>query len=160
MPSPEFVRAKIMACSHPEPNTGCWLWTLAWHRQDYGMLDRKVYGHCGRAHRIAFEAFRGPIPPGVYVLHKCDTPPCVNPEHLFLGTHSDNMADCARKGRMAPQRYPLLFAGERGSQARLTDDLVRFIRSSSASNCDLAREIGVHRSTVNNVRLRRTWAHI
>ena len=72
---------------------GCWEWTG--HRQPEG------YGQVGRsykAHRLAWELFRGPIPPKMEVCHRCDNPPCVNPEHLWLGTHSQNIQDMVAKG--------------------------------------------------------------
>lgn len=81
----------------PEPNSGCWLWTAS--------LDRKGYGHMvvdGRlmpAHRLAYERYVGPIPAGLLACHKCDVRCCVNPDHLFIGTHADNMQDMVRKGR-------------------------------------------------------------
>lgn len=77
---------------------GCWSWTSSTSEKGgYGFLsDRgeKVY-----AHRLSWELHRGPIPVGLWVLHSCDNPPCCNPEHLFLGTRTDNMQDAARKGR-------------------------------------------------------------
>lgn len=79
---------------------GCWLWTGAKNRQGYG-----VFSEAGRASgttlapRYAWEFFRDVIPDGKCVLHKCDTPACVNPEHLFLGTRSDNNQDMIAKGR-------------------------------------------------------------
>lgn len=71
----------------------CWLWT--------GKLDRKGYGRFGthRAHRYSYETMIGDIPRGMFVCHRCDTPGCVRPTHLFLGTARDNMQDCLRKGR-------------------------------------------------------------
>ena len=76
-----------------DPETGCWLWIR--RTKDNG------YGWCGKrtsAHRRAWELYRGPIPPGLFVLHRCDTPLCVNPDHLFLGTNSDNINDAVQKG--------------------------------------------------------------
>lgn len=85
----------------PEPNTGCWLWTGGIDRKGYGMSSRKLYGEAS-AHRLLWSIHRGPIPDGLNVLHRCDTPPCVNPDHLFLGTHKDNATDRDRKGRGVP----------------------------------------------------------
>ncbi len=84
----------------PEPNTGCWLWTGATNGR-YGQIH--AGGRPGthqRAHRISWELHHGPIPAGMFVLHKCDTPACVNPDHLFLGTQQDNLSDASNKGRM------------------------------------------------------------
>jgi hypothetical protein len=77
----------------PEPNTGCWLWLGAEHPQGYGRWNREY------AHRVVYELLVGPIPPGADLCHKCDTPQCVNPAHLFVGSVSDNLRDFVKKGR-------------------------------------------------------------
>lgn len=84
----------------PEPNTGCWLWLGGTQAAGYGFFK-----HAGdtTAHRSSWILYRGPIPEGLHVLHKCDVRQCVNPDHLFLGTQVDNMKDMAAKGRA--QRY-------------------------------------------------------
>lgn len=91
----------------PEPNTGCWLW-LSGTNNGYGILSLyEVYGRrTVLAHRASWEFHRGPIPEGLCVLHRCDTPPCINPAHLFLGTIADNTHDMIAKGRAAWQRRP------------------------------------------------------
>lgn len=83
----------------PEPMSGCWLWTHHCDPKGYGMIWLK--GSPRKAHRISWELHRYPIPKGMFICHRCDTPACVNPEHLFLGTHTDNMRDMASKGRGA-----------------------------------------------------------
>ena len=84
----------------PEPMTGCHLWIGGADPDGYGVISRQGRrGKQERAHRVAYELFVGPIPDGICVLHRCDTPACVNPEHLFLGTNLDNVRDRDAKGR-------------------------------------------------------------
>jgi hypothetical protein len=94
----ESVQLVIMERSMPVPESGCWIWTGgctgAKHR--YGICIR--FGE-RLAHRVSWRAFRGAIPVGLFVLHKCDTPSCVNPDHLWLGTIGDNTRDMYAKGR-------------------------------------------------------------
>lgn len=81
----------------PEPNTGCWLWELDVSGDGYGRFNYRSQSVA--AHRLAWSAVNGDIPPGMVVRHDCDQPLCVNPGHLRVGTHVDNMADRAKRGR-------------------------------------------------------------
>ena len=85
-----------------EKSDGCWIWKGSRHHNGYGYLHRGGHTdrHPARAHRFSWEIHNGPIPVGLWVLHRCDNPPCVRPDHLFLGTRKDNMVDCAAKGRV------------------------------------------------------------
>lgn len=103
----------------------CWLWLGSSNRRGYGAID--VDGVLLRSHRVSWELANGPIPDGLYVLHRCDNPSCVNPEHLFIGTQKENMQDCSRKGRKAG------LAGNENPAAKLTAEDVHNIRKLHAT---------------------------
>src|SRR5262245_18499994 len=107
----------------PEPNSGYWLWTGGYDAKGYGKF--KCKGRTLRAHRFSWTVYRGEIPPGTCVLHKCDVPCCVNPDHLFLGDNAANAADRVYKKRAA--------SGPQNGRAKLTEADVRAIRQSSLS---------------------------
>jgi hypothetical protein len=84
---------------HPEPTTGCHLWIGGEYSGGYGKFGLGVRGSAMLAHRFAWELVHGPVPAGLCVLHKCDTPACCNVDHLFIGTRPENSADMVAKGR-------------------------------------------------------------
>lgn len=146
--------------THLNSETGCWEWTASLNTNGYGQF--RINGTTEQAHRAAWMIFRGPIPKDqsaygtVNVLHRCDNPLCVNPEHLFLGDQSDNATDAVSKGRWGKRGM----IGEEHGRARLTEPQVRLIRASSDSAETLAIKLNVSKSTILHVRKRRSWKHI
>jgi len=132
----------------------CWLWTAATDDCGYGFFRKESRGMMCRAHRVAWELEHGPIPDTMQVLHTCDNPACVNPDHLWLGTHADNMHDKVRKGRVSfgPQD------GENNPASTLSDEEVTEIRREYATgNCTqrmLAGKYGVAQPTISKLVLR------
>lgn len=171
-------------------NDGCWSWRGGKDASGYGTLVGGVLeGQSGKylkAHRVSWELHYGPIPDGLFVLHRCDNPPCCNPKHLFLGTAGDNIRDAVAKGRTAkgerngtrlhPERLARgdrngthlhpdrVLRGEGLPQSKLTDDQVVAIRQRFAqggiTKTDLAAMYGVDRGTILHIVTRKTWAHI
>lgn len=130
----------------------CWLWTRSLNSRGYGIVY--IAGKHVRAHRAMWELAHGPIPQGLHVLHHCDTPSCVNPAHLFLGTHQDNMIDKVAKGR---HNMP---HGERNHRSKLTEAFVKEIRASTERSEVLAQRFSVTRQAIHWVRIRKNWAHV
>lgn len=94
------IKERLLYYSVPEPNTGCWLWTAATFSGKYGSYGAiRVKNKLSKAHRVSYQTFVGPIPSGLSVCHRCDTPECINPDHLFVGTKKDNSLDMMKKGR-------------------------------------------------------------
>jgi hypothetical protein len=137
------------------PESGCWIWMGALFDDGYGAF--KLNGQ-KRAHRAAYQLFVGEVPTGMFICHRCDTPACVNPAHLFPGSHADNTLDMMRKGRngIISEKKK----GERHHAARLTEDQVRSIRADPRSNQELAPIYGVRWKTIWQVRRRDSWKHI
>jgi hypothetical protein len=117
---------------------GCWEWTGAHNPKGYGVM--RVGESARLAHRIAYEQAYGKVPLGLHVMHRCDNPGCVRPDHLTAGTIADNNADMQAKGRA------------RGPEPKLTTKAIRLIGVSSAKNIDLAHRFGVSETTIRAVR--------
>lgn len=118
----------------------------------YGVFTSSIMGGRTSAHRASWKLHRGDIPKGLFVLHKCDNPSCVNPRHLKLGTHLDNMADRLRAGN-----YP---KGSRHHNSFLNEEKVLRIYLDPRTQPVIARELGINRSTVFLIKAGRAWPHV
>jgi hypothetical protein len=133
-----------------QSESGCWVWKGS-KRKGYGLMWRD--GQATSAHRVCYEAFKGPIPKGMVVRHSCDNPSCINPGHLDLGTQAENVADREARGRRDVK-------GEQVGTAKLTEANVLEIRSSEVSGVKLAKKFGVHPTTISFIKSRKTWTHV
>lgn len=138
----------------------CWIWTKSKNNKGYGCTVRHN-GKRAYAHRVSFElAFEEPK---LFVLHKCDTPACVRPDHLFEGTQKANMRDCIEKGRFRAGENSNPNIGEDCHNAKLTADKVREIRllyKSGNSLSQIAKKFGVSAGTIHPVIHHKTWKHV
>jgi hypothetical protein len=149
---------------------GCWGWVG--RRKGYGIIrfDRRPWF----AHRLVWALLHGAPAAGMYVCHRCDNPRCVNPDHLFLGTPKENVADMHRKGRSTHTRHPELQrelgrrlgalrrgkVGEKAGHVKLTSEIVAKILRDGRSNAALAEIYNVTPGAIRHIRIGRTWRHI
>lgn len=142
----------------PEPNSGCWLWNSTVNTDGYPILcsprQQLRKPERIRAHRAAWIIYKGEIPQGMQVCHKCDTPLCVNPDHLFVGTSRDNNRDRQAKGRGADVK------GIKSPVAKLSEADVLSIRKDCRSQSVISREFGITQATVSKIKLRQRWSHL
>ena len=128
------------------------------HKKEHrGHVRVKRNGKLFYLHRLVFEECFGDIPEGMIIRHKCDNPPCINPEHLELGTHQDNTNDKMERGRhvSAPQ------IGEENPRAILKEQDIREIRNNKTStNIALGEKFKVHHSSISAIRLNKIWKHV
>ena len=138
---------------------GCWIWTGGKLADGYGHMQISKSQH--RVHRYSWELAHGPIPNGLQVLHHCDNPSCVRPDHLFLGTNADNQRDKYEKGR---SKFPPVLRGSDAIGAKLTEGKALLVRAMYASgqyrHKELAALFGVSNSATEHVVRRRTWRHV
>ena len=126
--------------------SGCWLWEGAKNRGGYGRFNwGKKNCSC---HRLSYMLFKGTIPEGLLVRHKCDVRDCVNPEHLEVGTHEDNMEDCFIRGRRSSKL---------SAEEVLT---IRELVSSGLNDAEVGRAFGVTKANIRAIRIRKSWKEL
>lgn len=136
--------------------SGCWLWTGAKSARGYGAVWIRdgIKKTSLRAHRVSWEITKGAIPQGLHVLHHCDVPACVNPDHLYLGTNADNVADAIARKRYKPLR------GEAAPNAKLTVEQVHEIRESKEPSREIGLKFGISSMQVSRIRRGIAWSNM
>lgn len=152
------VAERLKDGSVKNESTGCIEWVKHINPDGYGMLwfNRGA----NRSHRVSWIVHNGEIPEGMHVLHKCDNRKCINPEHLFLGTNADNVADKVSKDRQARNNAP---KGEDSGKTILTNDDVLMIKhyiKRGDTYRSLAMLFGVTIGTICNIKKGRSWSHL
>lgn len=152
---PKSIQAQFWR--HVNTNGGpdaCWPWMRSTRGKGYGQAT--LDGRQQPAHRLAYAFTYGPIPKGLLVCHRCDNPPCVNPSHLFLGTHIDNARDMVAKGRCHPPKLK----GQAHGKSKLTESDVLSIRADTRPERVIAAEYGLCRRHVGCIRRHESWKHL
>lgn len=146
-----ILRAKLLSRVEVT-EAGCWEWQGAKFPDGYGNMRWNGKGR--GTHRLSYEAFKGHIPDGLCVLHSCDNPPCINPDHLRVGTKKENTQDCLERGRFRDSN------GEANNLAKLTEADVLEIRSSNESPSVLADRFNVDRTNIWMIQTGKTWKRV
>lgn len=136
---------------------GCWIWVAQTSSSGYGKISlARRFGFTTYAHRLSWIIHFGFIPEGMNVCHNCDTPHCINPHHLFLGTQQDNVDDMMSKdrGRFTPH------LGEENGNSRLTRDDIIDIRNSPKTRQELSHQYGISKSMIGKIVNFRSWRHL
>lgn len=141
-----WTRDEILENYSPVPEAGCWLWLGPTNENGYGRI--RFNNRYVTMHRFFYLSHKGEIPKGMFVCHKCDTPLCVNPDHLWAGTSEENNKDMMRKGR------------NNFSRNKVTPDIAIAIVQSDKPTQQLVAELGFSKATVDNVRCGRSWSRV
>lgn len=156
MENTQLIRERFDSKWKRDPATGCWLWMASTAGKGYGQFRipgtrKNIY-----AHRLSYELFKGALPKGAHLMHSCDTPCCVNPDHLSIGTPLQNARDMRDKGRH--------LNGQLNSSAKLTADQALAIKTllahSNLSQRVIARLFGLQQMEISRIKRGERWAHV
>ena len=139
----------------PDTNGGCWLWTAGLDKSGYAVISEN--NRQTKVHRLIYKTLCGSIPNGLLVCHRCDVRSCINPEHLFLGTHADNTNDMYAKGRGVDRK------GIKHPLAKLSSENVLEIRNmvrAGNSQSSVAKKFSVSKSTISGICSQGRWNHV
>lgn len=156
MPNKSTVREKLEAYSWAVTECGCWIWLMSADKHGYGYFH--IDAVSVKAHRASYEEYNGPVPKGMLVCHRCDTPACINPEHLFVGTYKDNAEDMVKKGRQSRKK------GERIGTSKLLESEVReislLLQHSQLAQGAIAEKFKVNQRTISEINIGKRWTHV
>jgi len=131
-------------------NNNCWIFQGQCNKYGYGLFWFE--GKSQRAHRISYFLHKGKIPNGLIVCHSCDNPPCINPDHLFLGTRLHNNQDAVHKQRHA--------FGEKNGKAKITEEIAHAIKYADGKQYEIAKRFGVTQPVVSKIKKGTRWKHL
>lgn len=134
--------------------SGCQIWTAGTTRSGYGVMYHD--GKLKYAHRLSWEEANGESAGGRVICHKCDTPSCINPTHLYAGSHKDNASDMMRRGRNRGQ----FGKGEKSHKAKLTNEQVIEIRAANGTHREIGARFGIAHTVVTQIKNRKAWGHV
>ena len=141
----------------------CWVWIGNKNQFGYGLQALGKGNKRALAHRTSYEMHKGAIPEGKHICHTCDHPWCVNPEHLFAGTRSDNMTDCVKKGRHVSNTHPGYVTGSKNGRTKLSEeDIINIfkMRKEGALIREMAKKFGSSNSRISAILNKRNWTHV
>lgn len=147
-----YIWHRLLYSCALDVDSGCWIWLRTTNGR-YGHINIRMKKRY--VHRLMYEITRGSIPKGNFICHKCDNPRCINPAHLFTGTHNDNMKDASVKGRMN--------LGENHGSSKLTAKdilLIREMLNAGEKQSDIAQHFGVCQTNISHINLGKSWSHV
>lgn len=150
----ESLAERLWRHSMPVPECGCWIWLSSTNKR-YGQLNLRK--SIVSAHRLSWQVFRGEIPEGMHVLHRCDVRECINPDHLYLGSDLENARDRVAHGT---QNVPPRMLGSNHPMALIDEVTAIEIKNAVGTHTAISKRFGVSRSTVGHIKTGRQWSHV